>query len=226
MEIESKKDTTASGAAPAPSGRRRGPGRPPLASRAPVGREQLLEAALELFARQGIAETPLAAVAAAVGVSKAMLHYHFKTREHLLDVIVQERLLPLRRMMEARLEDREDPASRLLELARQMVQQASRHAWLAPLWIREVLSEGGLLRERMHLLLGEPGPSVLPWARWQAEGRLHPGLKPELLVISVLGLAMLPLAVSPRPCDALSRRPDEATLLAHVTALLQHGLSA
>lgn len=54
-------------------------------------REPPLDAALKLFAQYGIAETPLSMIAKEAGVTTAMLHYYFKTREQLLDVMIDER---------------------------------------------------------------------------------------------------------------------------------------
>ncbi|EPC4490694.1 TetR/AcrR family transcriptional regulator, partial [Serratia liquefaciens] len=59
-------------------------------------REHLLDTALNLFARQGIADTSLNAIAREAGVTPAMLHYYFHNREQLLDVLIEERFLPVR----------------------------------------------------------------------------------------------------------------------------------
>jgi AcrR family transcriptional regulator len=52
-------------------------------------REQILEAALRVFASGGFAETTMDAVAAAVGVSKASLYNYFPTKDALLQELVQ-----------------------------------------------------------------------------------------------------------------------------------------
>ena len=57
------------------------------------GREHLLDCATRLFAEQGIAATTMAQIAEAGGVTSAMVHYYFRNRETLLDVIVEERIM-------------------------------------------------------------------------------------------------------------------------------------
>lgn len=53
-----------------------------------VGREQLLAAALQLFARDGIQATSLQDIATEAGVTKAGLYYHYKTKDEIvLDVL-------------------------------------------------------------------------------------------------------------------------------------------
>ncbi len=70
---------------------RRARGRPAVA--AEIGtREALLDAAVALFAEQGVGATTSAEIAARAGVTPAMVHYHFRNRERLLDAVVDERL--------------------------------------------------------------------------------------------------------------------------------------
>src|SRR5919205_1428350 len=47
-------------------------------------RERILQAAVELIAERGIGGARIAQVAKAAGVSTALVHYHFRTREVLL----------------------------------------------------------------------------------------------------------------------------------------------
>lgn len=59
---------------------------PPRAS----PREELLERVITWFAGNGVGDTSLRAVAAAVGTSHRMLNYHFGSREGLLGAVVEE----------------------------------------------------------------------------------------------------------------------------------------
>jgi AcrR family transcriptional regulator len=76
-----------------PSPARR-PGRPARPDSAAV-RDQLLDIATDLFATQGVAATRLAHIAERAGVTSAMLHYYFKSRDQLLDAVVLERVVPV-----------------------------------------------------------------------------------------------------------------------------------
>ncbi|MDG2524260.1 TetR family transcriptional regulator [Stenotrophomonas sp. HITSZ_GD] len=182
----------------------------------------MLEAALKLFARHGIAQTPLSAIAAEAGVTKAMIHYHFSTREKLLDVLIQERLLPLRNALIQGLAGHVDPIEALTAFARSLVAQARRYPWLPGLWLREVMSEGGLLRARMRAQLdatGERRTTALIEA-WQRDGLISPALKPELVLMSVFGMTMLPLTVLGGAADAQAAN----AVAEHAVAMLRHGV--
>jgi AcrR family transcriptional regulator len=50
----------------------------------PSARERILQAACELIAERGIGGARIAQIAKAAGVSTALVHYHFRTREALL----------------------------------------------------------------------------------------------------------------------------------------------
>ena len=59
-----------------------------MSGRRPGGRDALLAAAIEHFARNGVADTSLRALAEAIGTSHRMLIYHFGSREGLLAAVV------------------------------------------------------------------------------------------------------------------------------------------
>jgi len=99
-------------AEPPKAGRR--PGRPSGAQHGEP-RTLLLDVALVLFARQGIMETTLGAIAREAGVTPAMVHYYFKTRDQLLDVLIDERFVPLRAELGRAFADSDaEPAEALL----------------------------------------------------------------------------------------------------------------
>ncbi|WP_092950511.1 TetR/AcrR family transcriptional regulator [Paracidovorax konjaci] len=59
------------------------------AARRPSSREKLLSAAADLVAEHGVQHLTIEATAAAAGVTKAGLIYHFKTRDDLLSALVE-----------------------------------------------------------------------------------------------------------------------------------------
>lgn len=58
-------------------------------------RERILDVAEDLFARQGISGTSLRALTRAAEVNLAAVHYHFGSKEALLDAVVERRAAPL-----------------------------------------------------------------------------------------------------------------------------------
>lgn len=205
----------------------RRPGRPSGVAKGAERRSLLLETALAMFARQGIADTPLTAIAREAGVTPAMLHYYFNTREQLLDVLIEERFLPIRASFSTLFQDSaNDPVIALTRLARQFIDISLEHEWFAPLWVREIISESGMLKTRMEQRYGsgQRDESLRSLARWQQEGKLNAGLNPELIFISLFGLTFLPIASSRVFKTSTGKHPDTEQLASHVVALLLNGL--
>ncbi|WP_144137538.1 TetR/AcrR family transcriptional regulator [Paraburkholderia sp. BCC1884] len=212
---------------PTPAPTRR-PGRPTGAARGPEQRSRLLDAALVLFARQGIVDTTLGEIAREAGFTPAMMHYYFKTRDQLLDVLIDERFAPLRQGLGVPFQENpDDPVAAITQLAQRLVQVASEHPWFPSLWVREVISDGGLLRQRMHERFGDTHQkaSLSAIARWQKEGRLNAALEPALVFVTVLGLTILPLATSKLwRDDPVRRNIGGAEIARHAVALLVQGI--
>lgn len=205
----------------------RKPGRP-----VPGGadlREHLLDQAVQLFARQGIAATPLSRIAAEAGTTPAMLHYYFGDRARLLEAVVGERIAPLAARMVRTVAGAGSALDQgLIEgLVRQISDIVVTNPWLPPLWVHEILSESGSLRE---LVLQRFGSQLAPLLRAriqaaQQAGRLNAGLDPRLTVVSLMGITLFPFASAPiwrRLFDASDITPEH--LVRHNLALLARGL--
>jgi AcrR family transcriptional regulator len=193
-------------------------------------RVHLLDAAIAQFALEGIGATSLRAIATAAGVTPAMLHYYFGDKTRLVRAVIDERLLPVFVPLRAQLEHAGDDPMALIEgFVHGIGAVVARHPWLPPLWVREVLCEGGALREVLFAE-GVPGvPQLLArrFAAAQADGRLNAGLDPRLLVVSLIGLTLFPAAGAPIWRRAFGTEGLEPAAMAHHTlALLGHGVMA
>jgi AcrR family transcriptional regulator len=71
-------------------------------------RERILTAAERLFAERGITSTSMRALTTAAGVNLAAVHYHFGSKEALLDAVIERRALPLNAARIRELERHED----------------------------------------------------------------------------------------------------------------------
>jgi len=205
--------------------RRRRPGRPP-AHTANL-RERLLDAAVDCFTTSGIAAASLRSIAVAAGVTPAMVHYYFGSKEKLLDAFLAERLMP--RVAELAASVRaagDDPRTLVAAFVRGLHAIVQRNPWWPSLWIREVLGENGALRDFIVERISAQVPLVLAkrFAELKKKGALNADIDPRLLVVSLVGLTMFPLAAQPiwrRVFDA--RDVDFAALERHTLALLDHG---
>ncbi|KRG38899.1 TetR family transcriptional regulator [Stenotrophomonas panacihumi] len=207
---------------------RRAPGRPGGADAADQ-QARLLDAALDCFVRQGVAATRLRDIAVQAGVTPALVNYYFGDKEQLLQTLVAQRLLPAVALLGQRLAQAgEDVEATVQAFVAGIFDIVEHHPWWPQLWVREVLCEGGALRD---LLMSEVAPTTarLMVARFtaaQARGEIHPALDPRLLMTSLIGLTLFPIAGAPIWRAALGAQDlDAAAIARHALALLRHGMT-
>ena len=203
----------------------RRPGRPRGGKRVTASREQLLDIALNLFSRQGIANTSLNAIAKEAGATPAMLHYYFNSREQLLDAMVEERFLPLRSKIGTIFADnRDSPVIALTQMVKVLAELAEEYRWFAPLWMQEVIGEMPVLRTHLQARFGdEKYQATLATIKgWQQEGKLNNELAPELLFTTLLSLVLVPFSRmrNDERLNALS--PDR--IVRHALAVIGNGM--
>ena len=204
----------------------RGPGRPTSTSGL-YARAKLLEAATELFAKQGVAATTFAMIAERAELTPAMLHYYFRDREQMLDAVVEERLAPLIAGVWGRVAGGEAPAELMRGIVERMLAGIEKMPWVPSTWMREVLNEGGLLRGRVlrHLPFQKIGALSQSVARAQAAGTANVEIDPGLIVFSLIGLVMMHMATINLWAEVFGRKaPGREALSRHITGLLFHGL--
>ncbi|MBL1068917.1 TetR/AcrR family transcriptional regulator [Streptomyces sp. 7-21] len=126
-------------------------------------RERIQEVALDLFAEQGYEKTSLREIAERLGVTKAALYYHFKTKEDIVISLVQDRTRPLTELLEWA--SQQPPT---LETKQELLRRYSRAIAHADRLFRffhdnqaevRLLSVGNILKERtlqlVRLMAGE-----------------------------------------------------------------------
>lgn len=211
----------------APRERRRTPGRP--GGDGPNLRTRLLDAALACYARRGIAATSVREIAAEAGVTPALLHYYFGDAAKLRDAVIEERLMPVfQSVREPLLKTADgDLAALIAGFVNGVCGAIERNPWWPALWVREVLSEGGALRDLMMTRVAPELTRMMSsrFAEAQARGGLNADLDPRLLMVSLIGLTLFPAAgasIWRQLFDAQDLGLDDVRM--HALALLDRGL--
>lgn len=76
-------------------------------------RDHIVEAADQLFYRQGYEHTSFADIAGAVQISRGNFYYHFKTKDEILDAVIVARLANTRAMLDRWEIEGAEPADRI-----------------------------------------------------------------------------------------------------------------
>jgi AcrR family transcriptional regulator len=122
----------------------------PEAARPPdSAREALLDAATGIFARDGFDGARVEAIARAAGVNKAMINYHFGGKAGLYTAILLHTFEGARERFAGIRTSREPADARLRAFIRAFADMASRRPQLPAMLLREVMSGGRHLDDRV-----------------------------------------------------------------------------
>ncbi|MGC4961779.1 TetR/AcrR family transcriptional regulator [Gordonia sp. DT218] len=117
---------------PASSRTAASPGRPRLVKprrHGDTARDEILDAAAELFTRHGYTGTSTRMIADAVGVRQASLYHYFKTKDDILAALLATTVDPSLEQARELLASEGEPLKRLLDLARYDVTQLAAARW-------------------------------------------------------------------------------------------------
>ena len=193
-------------------------------------RQRVLDGAIASFTARGIAGTPLSAIAKVSGVTPALLHYYFGDKAKLVEAVIAERILPVVTELRANLVrsagDSVDLTAGFVNTSFALIEA---HPWFPPLWIREVLCEGGALRELIVERIAPQVPVQLEkhFREAQQRGELNPEVDSRLLVVSLIGLTLFVAASQPIWRRIFpSADIDSDALRRHTLALLDNGIGS
>ncbi len=204
----------------------RGPGRP-RAEQALDARQALLDAARELFAREGFDRVSTKRLADEAGVNPAMIHYYFGDKAGLQDTAFREGLEPIIQVLTGLSERSAEPSS-LTEFFKVYMRTLAANPWLPRMIVRDVLPDGGRLRPIFVQTFGsQVGPIIMGLvAASRARGELRADLDPLLTTLSVGSLAVFPFVAAPIVKQVLGIELHEQfadRLSQHTVDLFYHG---
>jgi TetR/AcrR family transcriptional regulator, transcriptional repressor for nem operon len=87
-------------------------------------RERLVDAARQAFYEQGIERTTLADISAAAGVPLGNVYYYFKTKDDIVDAVVESHLREARGILKSIEDDYDSPRERLKALFGALMQES------------------------------------------------------------------------------------------------------
>jgi AcrR family transcriptional regulator len=109
-------------------------------------RERILAVALDLFVEQGYEETSLRQIAARVGVTKAALYYHFRSKDEIL-LTLHEPVHELMRNAMARLETPGSGEGMWMTFLDWLIDQVAAHSRLLLMYQRNAAALGAVHRQ-------------------------------------------------------------------------------
>jgi AcrR family transcriptional regulator len=190
-------------------------------------KQEILNAAEQLFADQGFAATTIRQIAEKVGVNTAMVHYYFGKKPQLLQAVFERVLEPLAVSIAAFKPDR---SATLADFAAMFIAMASLHPNLPRLVTREVLLPGGQMRdvfiEEFAHRLGGALPGIV--ATQQKAKKISQEFDPATVTMFTLSLCIFPFIAQDLASEVLKLdfgQEGVAHLSKQVGQFINRGLS-
>ncbi|HVR72328.1 MAG TPA: TetR family transcriptional regulator [Vicinamibacteria bacterium] len=211
-------------------GRRR-PG-PRRGASQPAGtRGDLLRAGAEVFAERGFDGATAERIAERAGATKAMINYHFRSKQGLYEAILLSTFTELAGRLDAVRAKGGAAPDQLRAFVDVFAGEAALHPTFPPMMVREVLSGGTHLPEQALLrVVGVMGVVRSIVEQGVKEGSFRP-VDPLLTHLSVVGMLLFFFAAEPFRRKAAPRiglkggPPSAAAFVAHVQELMVRGLA-
>lgn len=153
-------------------------------------REQLIDAALQVFAEKGFDASTIKDIAAAAGVTDGLIYHYFSSKEELLWAVVERRsFLPILREMMAVCENA--PASEVLpRVAEEFLDLLYQNAPVSTMFIRESQTNSAVA-ERLGQLSHEGLSLIADYLRSRVRAGELKEINPELTGRALVGSVLL-----------------------------------
>ncbi len=171
----------------------RSPGRP----RTPIPRDTFLDAAREVFARDGYRGATLAEIAEAAGVTKAAVLHHFGSKKKLYEVTLATIAEDLGQLVLDAIEEPGDFLHRLDRLGERVIRYLGGHPASARLLVRELVDGGPFLGTGGNELVVRALDVTAELLRSGVEAGIIAEQDPRQLAGSIVSLHLMWFAAGP-----------------------------
>jgi len=191
-------------------------------------RERLIEAARQLFARDGYDAASVRDITARARANLGAITYHFGTKEALYHAVIERFATPIADQIAAISVESGPPLERLAKAMRAFMDHIWRHPEMPRLILRELASDRPLPEPVARVIRRNIESFSRIVAEGQADGSIRPG-EPHLIAMSVAGQPLF-LALAGRAIrEAIGTDPGDPairTLIAeHVISNMKRALA-
>jgi len=162
-------------------------------------REMILQAAQAEFAAHGIDGARVDKIAQVAGVNKAMIYYHFQSKENLYHAIFEEHVKMIGDFWERAMVEETNPETLIRKATEYYYSMPAKVAAFVPILLREVASGGETFRNEIIKVMSERGlisKMKQMIDRGIADGKFRQ-LDSKQAMISFLGMNIFYLIMAP-----------------------------
>jgi AcrR family transcriptional regulator len=161
--------------------------------------EKILAAARTEFAQHGLAGARVDRIASRAGVNKAMIYYHFRSKENLYRTVISNELAKIGTILEERITEESTPESLLYKLSELYNSMFEDRDDFIRILLREIASGGEVVKEIMSKIMSERG-IVKKTKRILDKGKkkgLFRDVDSKQAIISFVGMNVFYLTMAP-----------------------------
>jgi AcrR family transcriptional regulator len=188
-----------------------------MARRARVSPDRILSAAALEFAERGYAGARVDRIAGRAAVNKAMLYYHFKSKQHLYRTLLRDLFTRAAARLQAIAGSRAAPAVKIDRVIAAIAALVQEHPFFPAIMLREVAERGAHLDRATLLALGAVPRVVASIVEEGVAAGAFRAIHPAFAYFSLLAPVVFYLAGTPirreishlRVIDLRALSPDE-----------------
>ncbi len=121
---------------------------------------KIIESARKEFARYGLAGARVDRIALSAGINKAMIYYHFRSKENLYQEVINEHLARIGDFLEENLSQGQELETLLVGMTRFYDQMFANRGDFAPIFLRELAAGGDRIRDAFSKMMSERAINV------------------------------------------------------------------
>ncbi len=157
----------------------------------------ILEAGTVEFSRYGLAGARIDRIARKAGVNKAMIYYHFRSKENLYQTIIEQHLDKLKHFFRERIKLPGDPEEIFLNLA-EFYNSRFISPIFIPIFLREIASGGEIIKKALAEFMVEgPGHKLTSIIESFVEQGSFRNIDSRQAIVSFVGMNLYYLVMSP-----------------------------
>ena len=161
--------------------------------------QKILDAAKNIFMRKGSAGARMQDIADEAGINKALLHYYFRSKEKLFEVIFREAAGKIMAGISKIFDDSEmDFFEQVRTFCDMYIQLGKDHPYLPIFVLYEMhTGDGKVFRNIMAAYKGKPVKSIMNAIQKAVESKKINPVDPLQLILNMLSLCMFPIIARP-----------------------------
>lgn len=172
--------------------------------------EIILEAACEIFFKKGFAGSRMQEIADSAGINKALLHYYFRSKDHLFDAVFTRAISSFLPAIKITLEAQMPLKEKITKFVESYVDVLIANPHIPAFVIHELNTDPGRVVQKLRNYGINPEVVLKQVDEAVASGEIR-ALNGEHFLINLLSLCIFPFVARPVVQGVLHKTPEEYT---------------